>query len=86
MRGMLAPLSPHDEAALRKIAVGRDDSLERAHVRRLLLLELVEGASGVWQLTPVGRQRCLLLDGLGTPTMSHEAALKSREPPNADGR
>ena len=57
MRGMLAPLSTHEEGALRKIGFGSEDPLESAHVRRLLQLELVEWAGHTWRLTPVGRRR-----------------------------
>ena len=57
MRSMLAPLSPHEEAALRKIGFGSTDPLEPAHVRRLLQLELIEWGGHRWQLTSVGRQR-----------------------------
>ena len=57
MRGMLAPLSTHEEGALRKIGFGSEDPLEPAHVRRLLQLELVEWAGHTWRLTPVGRRR-----------------------------
>jgi hypothetical protein len=39
---MLAPLSPHEEAALRKIGLGSADSLKPAHVRRLVDLALVD--------------------------------------------
>ena len=57
MRGMLAPLSTHEEATLRKIGFGSADLLEPAHVRRLLQLELIEWAGHRWRLTVVGRQR-----------------------------
>jgi hypothetical protein len=57
MRGMLAPLSTHEEAALRKIGFGNSDPLAPAHLRRLLHLELVEWAGHTWRLTHVGRRR-----------------------------
>ena len=57
MKAMLAQLSPHEEAALRRIGFGRSDPLEPAHVRRLLQLELVEWIDHSWRLTPVGRRR-----------------------------
>jgi len=64
MRSMLAPLSAHEEAALRKIGFGSSDALEPAHVRRLLQLELVKWSGQGWRLTPVGRQRyeCLVVN------------------------
>lgn len=61
MKGLLAPLSPHEETALRKIAVGSDDALDAAHVRRLRQLELVEDHGPVWRLTPLGMRRHELL-------------------------
>ena len=57
MRSMLSPLSPHEEAALRKIGFGGSDPLEPSHIRRLLQLELVEWGGHAWHLTPVGRER-----------------------------
>jgi hypothetical protein len=57
MRGMLAPLSAHEEAALRKVGFGSGDSVEPVHLRRLLQLELVEWTGHAWRLTPVGRRR-----------------------------
>jgi hypothetical protein len=67
MRSMLAPLSPHEEAALRKIGFGfgSDDRVELAHLRRLLDLQLIEWTGRTWQLTQVGRQRYegLVVDG-----------------------
>jgi len=61
MKGMLAPLSPHEETALRKIAVGSDDPLDPAHVRRLHQLGLVENDGGTWRLTALGARRHALL-------------------------
>jgi hypothetical protein len=60
MKGMLAPLSPHEETALRKIAVG-DDSVDPAHARRLRQLELVEKGGWSWRLTALGARRHHLL-------------------------
>jgi hypothetical protein len=48
MRGMLAPLSTHEEATLRKIGFGSSE---------LLQLELIEWAGHHWRLTIVGRER-----------------------------
>ena len=61
MKGMLAPLSPHEETTLRKIAVGSDDCLEHAHVRRLHQLGLVENDGRAWRLTAMGARRHDLL-------------------------
>ena len=57
MRGMLAPLSRHEEAALRKIGFGIKVTIEPNHLRRLQHLELVQWDGRAWQLTQVGRQR-----------------------------
>jgi hypothetical protein len=61
MKGMLAPLSPHEETALRKIAGGGDESLDPAHARRLHQLGLVENDGGAWRLTALGARRHDLL-------------------------
>jgi hypothetical protein len=61
MKGMLAPLSPHEETALRKIAVGSDDTLDPAHLRRLHQLGLVENEGRAWRLTATGARRHDLL-------------------------
>ena len=57
MRGLLAPLSTHEETTLRKIGFGSADPLDPAHVRRLLQLELIEWTGHRWRLTAVGRRR-----------------------------
>jgi hypothetical protein len=61
MKGMLAQLSPHEETALRKIAVSSDDLVDPAHVRRLHQLELVEKEGQSWRLTALGSRRHELL-------------------------
>jgi hypothetical protein len=57
MRGMLAPLSPHEETTLRRIAFGGEGALEPEHIRRLLKLDLIEWSDWRWRLTSLGRQR-----------------------------
>jgi hypothetical protein len=57
MRGMLAPLSPHEETALRKIAAGSSDPIDSVHVRRLRDLGLVNEVGPSWHLTPLGARR-----------------------------
>jgi hypothetical protein len=57
MRGMLAPLSPHEESALRKIGFGNGDPLEAEQVRRLVQLELIEWSGWNWRLIAVGQRR-----------------------------
>jgi hypothetical protein len=61
MKGILAPLSPHEETALRKIAVGSDNPVDPAHAHRLYQLALVEKDGGSWRLTAMGRRRHDLL-------------------------
>jgi hypothetical protein len=64
MRGILAPLSPHEEITLRRVALGfgRRDLLPEQHVRRLEQLALVDGADGVLRLTELGLQRYASLE------------------------
>jgi hypothetical protein len=59
MRGMLAPLSPHEEITLRRVALGfgRRDHLPDQHIRRLEQLALIEEADGALRLTELGLQR-----------------------------
>jgi hypothetical protein len=57
VRGILAPLSTHEEAALRKIGFESDNPLEARHVRRLLQLELIAWDGGRWTLTELGQRR-----------------------------
>lgn len=71
MKGMLAPLSPHEETALRKIGFGGAGPLDPDHVRRLLHLDLIEWNGWRWQLTRAGQQR---YDSLVTDTARPSAA------------
>jgi len=59
MRGILAPLSPHEEITLRRVALGfgRRDHLPEQHVRRLEQLALIEEVDGAVRLTELGLQR-----------------------------
>jgi hypothetical protein len=59
MRGILAPLSPHEEITLRRVALGfgRRDQLPLQHVQRLEQLALIEQVDGVLRLTELGLQR-----------------------------
>lgn len=57
MRGMLAPLSPNEEATLRRIAFGSEGTLDPVHIRRLLQLDLIEWGGWAWRLTSLGRHR-----------------------------
>ena len=57
MRGLRAPLSPHEEITLRRIALATAGGLSRAHLGRLQQLGLVEQIAGDWRLTDLGHQR-----------------------------
>jgi hypothetical protein len=59
-RGLLAALSPHEQAALRRVANGisKPDQLRPPDVARLKQLALVEEQDGRIRLTPLGTERC----------------------------
>jgi hypothetical protein len=59
-RGLLAPLSPNEQTALRRVASGisKPKHLRPASVARLKLLALVEEREGRIRLTPLGATRC----------------------------
>jgi len=59
-RGLLAPLSPNEQTALRRVASGisKPKHLRSASVARLKLLALVEEREGRIRLTPLGVARC----------------------------
>jgi hypothetical protein len=69
-RGLLAPLSPNEESALRKVAngIGGPSELRSGSIARLKNLALVEEHDGRIRLTPLGLQRF--------------SAVKSTAPPN----
>ncbi len=58
-RGMLAPLSPNEQTALRRVANGisKPKHLRAASVARLKLLALVEEHDGRIRLTALGAAR-----------------------------
>jgi hypothetical protein len=58
-RGLLAPLSPYEQTALRRVASGisKPKHLRAASVARLKLLALVEERAGDIRLTPLGTRR-----------------------------
>jgi hypothetical protein len=62
-RGLLAPLSPHEEVTLRRVAMGiaKLADLPARDVERLKALLLVEEIGGGLRLTPLGRERYLAL-------------------------
>lgn len=59
-RGLLAPLSPNELTALRRVANGisKPKDLRAASVARLKLLALVEEQEGHIRLTALGAMRC----------------------------
>jgi len=64
MRGILAPLSPHEEITLRRVALGFGlrDHLPSQHVVRLEQLALIEETDGTLRLTELGLQRYAKLE------------------------
>jgi hypothetical protein len=58
-RGLLAPLSPNEQTALRRVANGisKPEHLSAASITRLKLLALVEEHDGRIRLTPLGTRR-----------------------------
>ena len=69
-RGLLAPMSPNEEMALRRISLGSTEIAD-GHLQRLTKLALIQqGPSGPY-LTELGKQR---LEGLGhKPPVDTEA-------------
>jgi hypothetical protein len=62
-RGSLAPLSPHEEIILRRVALGiaQSPQLSKSDVKRLKALSLIEENGGGLGLMPAGRERYLAL-------------------------
>lgn len=58
-RGLIAPLSPNEQTALRRVANGisKATHLRAASLARLKLLALVEEHEGDVRLTPLGTRR-----------------------------
>ena len=58
-RGLKAPLSPHEEGTLRRVALGylKAEHLHARDVGRLKTLLLIEEHEGGLRLTPTGRKR-----------------------------
>ena len=64
-RGLQAPLSPHEEGTLRRVALGAEgaQALPQRDVLRLRRLGLVEDFDGALSLTRLGRERYSRLPG-----------------------
>ena len=62
-RGLRIPLSPREEAALRRVAQGsiRHQDLADEHRHRLKRLALIEEIDGNLALTTIGRERVAAL-------------------------
>lgn len=61
-RGSKAPLSPHEEVSLRRVALGFGQETPERHLLRLALLGLIERSAAGPVLTALGRQRYQALD------------------------
>jgi hypothetical protein len=57
MRELHAQLSPNEEVALRRVALGFSHGVASAHIRRLKDLHLIEADKTSWRLTALGQQR-----------------------------
>lgn len=68
-RGLLAPLSPNEESALRQVANGisRPQQLRAASVARLKHLALIEERDGRIRLTSLGAQRYATANSMAPP-------------------
>ena len=63
-RGLLVELSPNEESALQRIAIGFDQTgLRLDYLTRLKLLALVEARDNALVLTALGAQRIATLRG-----------------------
>ncbi|WP_428661210.1 hypothetical protein [Reyranella sp.] len=60
-RGLRAQLSPNEETALRKIALGAMDRdyISLPHLEHLVALALIEARDGKWRLTQMGAARLI---------------------------
>jgi hypothetical protein len=65
MSGLRSQLSPHEEVALRRVALVASEGLEPAHVQRLQHLHLIELDGRWWRLTALGQQRLKALSPAG---------------------
>jgi hypothetical protein len=76
-RGLLAPLSPNEELALRHVASGLayPTSASKGDVERLKKLGLVVQVDGELRLTAIGRDRYVKLPSLLSSTDKADQAL-----------
>ena len=83
-RGLLAPLSPHEEVTLRRMAIGiaKLPDLPGRNIERLKALLLIEEHGGGFRLTSVGRERYLALPksaGISEPEAPSKLVSKMSE-------
>ena len=57
MRELRPQLSPDEEVALRRVALGFSHGVVSDHIRRLKDLHLIEADKTSWRLTALGQQR-----------------------------
>jgi hypothetical protein len=87
MRGSSAQLSPHEEVALRRVALAAADGVRPDHVIRLRHLHLIEPDGATWRLTALGQQRLKtlsrpgMLPRLGAPDEISRILAKFLRPP-----
>lgn len=69
LRGQTAPLSPHEEVVLRRVALGvaQSEDLSIRHVRRLEDLALIKRSKTGLELTPLGWSRYRALPRAAQP-------------------
>jgi hypothetical protein len=70
-RGKRAPLSPHEEVTLRRIALGITQAPHKSDIKRLKALSLIEENGGGLGLTPMGSKRYLSLAKSAAVDPSH---------------
>jgi hypothetical protein len=75
MRELHSHLSPDEEVALRRVALGFSHGVASDHIRRLKDLHLIEADKTSWRLTALGRQRF--------KSLPRAAKLASDETPDA---
>jgi hypothetical protein len=81
-RGLLAPLSPHEEVKLRRVALGIANPAEHADqdLERLKALLMIEEYRAGSRLTPTGKKRYLGLPNRKSSTEAHRAKEWQRAP------
>jgi hypothetical protein len=81
-RGLKAPLSPHEESTLRRIALGISKAklFVRRDVAHLVRLGLVDETAGKLRLTDSGRERYQGLPNSVSPSDEADAAPRHHLP------